>query len=298
MHTFNTFQVLCPQVHYTNPMALEGLTPLDLHPMLRHINLTVDPSGRLLKVGHSPCLLNCLFLQGLICTKLKFSWTYLVSYIYSRAYVRGPWCLNGLRDSGLKAYVRGPWCLNGLRDSGLRDSGLRAYVRGPWCLNGLRDSGLRDSGLRAYVRGPWCLNGLRDSGLRDSGLSGLSISGTWNVLSIIWRSWVRTLVGSSLGCIALLSDLYLEFGVWSFVLFNDAWSQKGHSASNTTVILASSYLLLLFNTITYYHHFRDHFLTFISITKELYLEQKDICTRTHFTQGLFTQRFICRWVCI
>ena len=27
-------------------------------------------------------------------------------------------------------------------------------------------------------------------------------------------------------------------GVWSFVLFNDAWSQKGHSASNTTVILA------------------------------------------------------------
>ena len=30
----------------------------------------------------------------------------------------------------------------------------------------------------------------------------------------------------------------LEFGVWSFVLFNDAWSQKGHSASNTTVILA------------------------------------------------------------
>ena len=28
----------------------------------------------------------------------------------------------------------------------------------------------------------------------------------------------------------------LEF--WSFVLFNDAWSQKGHSASNTTVILA------------------------------------------------------------
>ena len=32
-------------------------------------------------------------------------------------------------------------------------------------------------------------------------------------------------------------------GVWSFVLFNDTWSQKGHSASNTTVILASSYLL-------------------------------------------------------
>ena len=32
--------------------------------------------------------------------------------------------------------------------------------------------------------------------------------------------------------------LLVEFGVWSFVLFNDAWSQKGHSASNMTVILA------------------------------------------------------------
>ena len=29
-----------------------------------------------------------------------------------------------------------------------------------------------------------------------------------------------------------------EFGVGSFVLFNDTWSQIGHSASNTTVILA------------------------------------------------------------
>ena len=36
----------------------------------------------------------------------------------------------------------------------------------------------------------------------------------------------------------LLSSTTLETGVWSFVLFNDAWSQKGHSASNTTVILA------------------------------------------------------------
>ena len=27
-------------------------------------------------------------------------------------------------------------------------------------------------------------------------------------------------------------------GVLSFVLFNDAWSQNGHSGSNTTVILA------------------------------------------------------------
>ena len=32
--------------------------------------------------------------------------------------------------------------------------------------------------------------------------------------------------------------LATEFGVRSFVLFNDAWSQKGHSTSNTTVILA------------------------------------------------------------
>ena len=29
------------------------------------------------------------------------------------------------------------------------------------------------------------------------------------------------------------------------MLFDDAWSQKGHSASNTTVILTSSYLLRL-----------------------------------------------------
>ena len=36
-----------------------------------------------------------------------------------------------------------------------------------------------------------------------------------------------------------------EFGIWSFVLFNDAWSQKGHSVSNTTVVLASSSLLHL-----------------------------------------------------
>ena len=32
--------------------------------------------------------------------------------------------------------------------------------------------------------------------------------------------------------------IHVVGGVWSFVLFNDAWSQKGHSASNTTVILA------------------------------------------------------------
>ena len=53
-------------------------------------------------------------------------------------------------------------------------------------------------------------------------------------------------------------------GILNFVLFNDVWSQKGHSASNTTVILASS------SYYVYYHHFRDHVLTFISITNPLY----------------------------
>ena len=37
---------------------------------------------------------------------------------------------------------------------------------------------------------------------------------------------------------AYFYHLLTEHGVLSFVLFNDAWSQKGHSASNTTVILA------------------------------------------------------------
>ena len=40
----------------------------------------------------------------------------------------------------------------------------------------------------------------------------------------------------------ILRGIGMKF--WNFVLFNDAWSQKGHSASNTTVILASSSLLL------------------------------------------------------
>ena len=39
--------------------------------------------------------------------------------------------------------------------------------------------------------------------------------------------------------------------VWSFVLFNDIWSQKRYLASNTTAILASSYLLCLL-LINYY----------------------------------------------
>ena len=61
----------------------------------------------------------------------------------------------------------------------------------------------------------------------------------------------------------------VEFGIGNFVLFNDAWSQKGHSASNTTVILGSSSIITSI-IITYYHHFRDHVLTFISITNLLY----------------------------
>ena len=48
-----------------------------------------------------------------------------------------------------------------------------------------------------------------------------------------------------------------EFDFWVFVLFNDAWSQKGHLASYTTVIFALSYLYfdgLLCNR-KYYNHF-------------------------------------------
>ena len=37
-----------------------------------------------------------------------------------------------------------------------------------------------------------------------------SISLTWTVLSMIWRSWVRTLVWSNLGCVILLSKSYLN----------------------------------------------------------------------------------------
>ena len=55
-------------------------------------------------------------------------------------------------------------------------------------------------------------------------------------------------------------------GVWSFVLFNKAWSQKGHLASNTTVILTSSYLLhllLLHIIITFVITFSHIFLLLI-----------------------------------
>ena len=52
------------------------------------------------------------------------------------------------------------------------------------------------------------------------------------------------------------------------MLFNDAWSQKGHSVSNTTVILAS--LLIMSIIITYYRHNYYHILAFISITNLLY----------------------------
>ena len=60
-----------------------------------------------------------------------------------------------------------------------------------------------------------------------------------------------------------------EFGIWNFVLFNDAWSQKGHSASNTTVILASSsllHLLLLHIIITFAITFSHLFLLLIFYT--------------------------------
>ena len=40
---------------------------------------------------------------------------------------------------------------------------------------------------------------------------------------------------------------------------------KGHLASNMTVTLASGYLLRLLLLYTYYHHFCDHVLTYISI---------------------------------
>ena len=53
------------------------------------------------------------------------------------------------------------------------------------------------------------------------------------------------------------------------MLFNDAWSQKGHSASNTTVILALK-LLIMSIIITYYRHIYYHIFAFISITKLLY----------------------------
>ena len=36
------------------------------------------------------------------------------------------------------------------------------------------------------------------------------VSGTWNVLFMIWRSWVRALVRSNFGCILLLSKSYLN----------------------------------------------------------------------------------------
>ena len=37
-----------------------------------------------------------------------------------------------------------------------------------------------------------------------------SVSWTWNVLPLISRSWVQTLVGSNLGCVVLLSNSYLN----------------------------------------------------------------------------------------
>ena len=76
------------------------------------------------------------------------------------------------------------------------------------------------------------------------------------------------------GLLVCLCTRNLEF--WNFVLFNDAWSQKGHSASNTTVILASSSLLrhiIITFAITFSHLFLllifyTFLYKFISLRKE------------------------------
>ena len=44
----------------------------------------------------------------------------------------------------------------------------------------------------------------------DGSVVKAGISGTWNVLFRIWRSWVRTLVQSHLECVVLLSKLHLN----------------------------------------------------------------------------------------
>ena len=48
------------------------------------------------------------------------------------------------------------------------------------------------------------------------------------------------------------------------MLFNDAWSQKGHSVSDKTVTLGIKLLISII--ITYYCHIYYHIITFISIT--------------------------------
>ena len=64
-------------------------------------------------------------------------------------------------------------------------------------------------------------------------------------------------------------DLWM-LGIWNLEFcVNDAWSQKGHSASNTTVILASSsllHLLLLHIIITFAITFSHLFLLLIFYT--------------------------------
>ena len=44
----------------------------------------------------------------------------------------------------------------------------------------------------------------------DDSVVKVGISGTCNVLSMIWRSWVQTPVGLNLGCMVLLPKLYLN----------------------------------------------------------------------------------------
>ena len=46
----------------------------------------------------------------------------------------------------------------------------------------------------------------------DSSMVRTSVSGTWNVMLLIQKSWVQTPVRSSLGCIAFLPKLDLNWG--------------------------------------------------------------------------------------
>ena len=59
-------------------------------------------------------------------------------------------------------------------------------------------------------------------------------------MSIVWQilQVVHTVHSEQHYVLMFLSLRFFQF----FVLFNDAWSENGHSASNATVILTSSYL--------------------------------------------------------
>ena len=55
------------------------------------------------------------------------------------------------------------------------------------------------SSIKHSLHGPWWLSGKDDS-----------VSGTWNLLFMVGRSWIRTQVGSNLKCVVLLSKSYLK----------------------------------------------------------------------------------------